>query len=204
MGAVRLIRWIVISILVVLLVLAVILFVLASMAQNIRLIGRSAKPRRSDTAIILGAYTKGFQPSTPLLSRLRAGIQLYREGVVRYIIVSGGKGENETVAESSSMKRFLVLNGVDPAWIVEEQLSADTWENLRNSQDVMKRYHFENAVVVTSDYHLPRAMAVARQLEMDVTGFASWSSQGEFRYAVREVIAWFAYWRNGQLSVLRK
>ncbi|QQE81335.1 YdcF family protein [Alicyclobacillus sp. SO9] len=173
------------------------------MAQNIRLIGRSATPRKADTAIILGAYTKGFQPSIPLLARLRAGIQLYREGVVRYIIVSGGKGENETVTESSSMKRFLVLNGVDPAWIVEEQFSSDTWENLLNSQEVMKRYRFNNAVIVTSDYHLPRAIAVARQLEMDVTGFAAWSSQGEFRYAVREVIAWLAYWRNGQLSVLR-
>jgi len=190
-------------------IVAVSLFVLINaawitlnlLARRIRLRGRSFQPHPADTAVVLGAYTHGFEPSTPLKLRLQAALRLYRQGYVRYIIVSGGQGKDESVAESSSMKRFLVMNGVHPEDIIEDRLSTDTWENLRNSQHAMERAGCKTAIVVTSDYHLPRAMAVARQLEIDATGYAAWSSNEEFPFARREVFAWLAYWKDGQVKV---
>ncbi len=166
---------------------------LAASAQAVRSAGQRERPLPSDVAIILGAYTDGFRPSPPLKSRLRAGLNLYRNGLVRHLIVSGGKGDDEDITESMSMKRFLILNGIPGAAIHEERHSKDTRENLINSQKVMEAMGFQTAVIVTSDYHLPRALSVASRLGIDASGYASISRRSEFRFAVREVFATIVY-----------
>lgn len=170
-------------------------------AYAIRNRGRREVPKQSDTAIVLGAYTDGFRPSRPLLARLHAALHLFRNGVVGFLIVSGGRGDDETVSESSSMRRFFILNGVPAEAILEDRHSRDTWENLRNSQQVMVAHGLQSAVIVTSDYHLPRALAVADQLSMRASGFAAWSSKSEIRYAYREVIARIKYTLSGQAAL---
>lgn len=167
-------------------------------ARRLKRRGLSIRPKPADVAIVLGAYTKGYQPGRVLSGRLRAGLHLYRVGYCQYFIVSGGKGSDETVAESSSMKRFLVLNGVPPEVILMEMTSEDTWENLKYSQEVMKQHDFKTAIIVTSDYHLARALAVAKQLGIEATGFASPSTRREWRSAVREVFARAKYNVSGQ------
>lgn len=147
----------------------------------------------SDVGVVLGAYTNGYEPSPPLAARLRTALALYRQGYVRAIIVSGGQGENETVSEARSMKRFLVLNGVPEQVIYEERMSTNTWENLRHSRSIMRERGFQTAIIITSDYHLPRALAVARMLGIEATGCGAASSRGEFRAAVREVFAHIEY-----------
>ncbi|MCL6452439.1 MAG: YdcF family protein [Alicyclobacillus sp.] len=177
---------------------------LQAVGRQIRRVGRRQRPVPSDVAIVLGAYTHGYRPSPVLADRLRAALQLYRQGYVRYFIVSGGRGADETVSESSSMKRFLVLNGVPPEDILQEMTSADTWENLRNSRQVMLAHGLRTAVVVTSDYHLPRALAVAQQLHIDATGFAAWSTSRDWRATAREVLASMKYTVSGQATWRRR
>lgn len=169
-------------------------------ATRIKKAGRREKPKPSDAAIVLGAYTNGYQPGTALTARLKAALDLYRRGYVRYLIVSGGQGSDETVSEARSMKRFLIFNGVPPEVILEDRYSTDTWENLRNSREVMFRHGLESAVIVTSDYHLPRALAVARQLNMNTSGFAARSTKAERRSTRREVLALIKYLAAGQAS----
>ncbi|MCL6637691.1 MAG: YdcF family protein [Alicyclobacillus sp.] len=169
-------------------------------ALRIQRLGRRERPCPADVAIILGAYTDGFRPSATLQARLRTGLHLYRQGCVRFLLVSGGRGPDETVSEASAMKRFLILNGVPSNVIVEDRHSSDTWENLRNSHAVMARHGWRTAVVVTSDYHLPRALAVARRLGMEVSGCAARSPKGDWRYAWREVAAYLKYALAGQAS----
>lgn len=190
-----------------LILVCVVVLLIAGAFASLRIVGRrviqhgrKCKPKVSDVAIVLGAYTDGFRPSRVLMDRLRAALDLYRMGFVDYFIVSGGRGNDETVAEASSMKRFLVLNGVDPDLILREMASVDTWENLRNSQQVMARFHLHTAVVVTSDYHLPRALAVAEQLGLQATGFAAWSGPADRRTVSREVIARIKYTLAGQAA----
>ncbi|MBX5436527.1 MAG: YdcF family protein [Alicyclobacillaceae bacterium] len=158
------------------------------------------RPRPADAAIILGAHTDGYRPSRPLRARLRGGLDVYRRGLVSHIIVSGGRGADETVTESSSMKRFLVFNGVPPDAVLEERRSRDTWENLRNSQELVELHQWRTVVIVTSDYHLFRALAVARRLGMSATGMPVPSGRREFVYAVREVGAIFTYLLAGRLK----
>lgn len=169
-------------------------------AKRIKKAGRREKPKPSDVAIVLGAYTNGYQPGTALTSRLKAALELYRRGYVRYLIVSGGQGTDETVSEARSMKRFLIFNGVPAGVILEDRYSTDTWENLRNSREVMSHHGLESAIIVTSDYHLPRSLAVARQLNMKISGYAARSGRTERRSTRREVLALIKYLAAGQAS----
>lgn len=166
--------------------------------------GRMERPALSDTVIVLGAYTDGYRPSLPLQSRLKAALHLYRHGVVRTFVVSGGQGVDETVSEARSMKRFLLLNGVSPEVIFEDIWSKDTWENLRNSKQVMTHAGLRTAVIVTSDYHLPRALAVARTLGMEVSGYAAYSTRREFQSAMREVFAHIQYTLKGRAPLFQE
>ncbi|MCL6442945.1 MAG: YdcF family protein [Alicyclobacillus sp.] len=170
-------------------------------ARRLRYLGRRTRPAAADAAIILGAYTDGYRPSRTLAARLKAGLELYRNGLVPYLIVCGGRGRDETVSESSSMKRFLVLNGVPANVIIEDHTSVDTWENLTNGKALMEKWQLRTGIVVTSDYHLPRAMAVAGQLGLNVTGYAAVSASNEYQYAIREVFAIIIYLLTGRISV---
>lgn len=203
MGGGRLLR--VVGIVAVALIFAIVICVssIRFVGLQIRQNGRKQRPVPSDAAIVLGAYTNGYRPSPVLMSRLRAALRLYRMGYIQFFIVSGGRGSDETVSESSSMKRFLVLNGVVDDVILQETTSEDTWENLRNSQQMMHNYGLKTAVIVTSDYHLPRALAVANQLGIDATGFAAWSTRRDWRATTREAIASLKYTLSGQ-AVWRK
>ncbi|OFW76056.1 MAG: hypothetical protein A2201_10335 [Alicyclobacillus sp. RIFOXYA1_FULL_53_8] len=173
-------------------------------ARGIKRTGRRERPSPADVAIVLGAYTNGYQPGTTLTQRLKAALDLYRRGYVRYIIVSGGQGSDETVSEAKSMKRFLTFNGVPVQLILEDRHSTDTWENLRNSRQLMQQHQLYSAVVVTSDYNLPRALAVAKQLNMTVSGCAARSTPRERRFARREVWAFVKYLAVGQASLRMK
>jgi uncharacterized SAM-binding protein YcdF (DUF218 family) len=174
--------------------------ILFIIAKDLQRRGHAERPSIADTAIVLGAYTNGFRPSPALQRRLCAALHLFRAGVVRTFVVSGGQGPDESISESKSMRRFLILNGVPPHLVYEEKHSTDTWENLRNSQVVMAQRGLRKAVIVTSDYHLPRALAVARHLEMEVSGYAAKSSPRELHYALREVLAHIEYTMRGRTS----
>lgn len=167
-------------------------------AQRLRLDGRRERPFISDVGIVLGAYTDGYRPSRPLLSRLKTALHLYRLGIIGAFIVSGGRGDDETISEASSMKRFLMMNGVPPELVHEDAWSSNTWENLKNSRALMNQFGFRSAVIITSDYHLPRALAVARMLDMNVSGCAALSTRQEFRSATREVFAHIQYTLRGR------
>jgi len=171
---------------------------LVRFAERLKHEGRSQRPARSDVGVVLGAYTDGFEPSHPLAARLRVAIALYRQGYIRAIIVSGGQGKNETVPEARSMKRFLVMNGIPSEVVHEERMSTNTWENLYHTSAIMRDRGYQTAVIITSDYHLPRALAVARMLGMEATGCGAASTRGEFRAAVREVFAHIEYLLRGR------
>ncbi|WP_206830887.1 YdcF family protein [Alicyclobacillus fructus] len=167
-------------------------------AHRLMYVGRSQRPEKSDVGVVLGAYTDGFEPSQPLAARLRTAIALYRQGYIQAIIVSGGQGENESVSEARSMKRFLVMNGIPADAVHEERMSTNTWENLHHSSAIMRARGYRTAIIITSDYHLPRALAVARMMGIQATGCGAASTKGEFRAALREVFAHIQYMLQGR------
>ncbi|MBA4548452.1 YdcF family protein [Thermoactinomyces intermedius] len=122
----------------------------------------------AEVGIVLGAALWNQQPSPALRERLELALQLYRQGRVDYLILSGGLGNNG-ITEAEGMKNYLVERGVSPAHLLLEDRSSNTRENLLYSAQIIKRKGFEKITVITHDYHMVRALNYARQAGLKVT-----------------------------------
>lgn len=108
--------------------------------------------------VVLGAglYPDGTMRPV-LVSRLQAALQLAQRFPASPIIVTGGVPQSG-VTEAQAMRQWLVVNGIPPFRITEENTSRSTVENARNTNAILAQRGASGAVVVTSPDHLQRAM----------------------------------------------
>ena len=129
--------------------------------------------KESDVIIVLGAQVKeDGTPSVALERRLTAALESYEQNR-QTIIVCGARGTNEPRAEGDVMREWLLARGVQESDVVAETGSFNTRENLRNAKAIMDERGFSQALVVTSDYHVARALMLCRQEGVAATGKGS-------------------------------
>lgn len=68
------------------------------------------------------------------------------------------------------MRDWLIERGVSPDDVVPETSSFNTRENLEYAQAIMEHRGLQKALIVTSDYHVARALALCEQVGIDATG----------------------------------
>ena len=145
-----------------------------------------------EAIVVLGG---GMTPAVPpflmepdlsdAADRVWYAAQLLHRGVARRIIVSGGSMSPVTAgpatSEAEAMRRFLVDLGVPSEAIVSEGNSLNTLENIRNVRAMVGD---GRVALVTSGYHLPRALKIARQGNLYVGAFPTdWRLPAEARPA---------------------
>lgn len=90
------------------------------------------------------------------------------------IFLSGGAGETadgKFVSESALAKEMLLELGIPADRISMEESSRTTAENALESFAALKPSPSDRWLLVTSAYHMPRAMAVYRAVGFDVTAY---------------------------------
>ncbi len=147
-----------------------------------------------DAVIVLGAqvYPDGT-PSLQLQGRLDAAYERWQAQRDLLIVVCGGQGQDEPRAEADVMKDYLTARGVPEDSILREATSVSTRENIALAKALLPP-SASRFIVVTSDYHLPRALAIARDAGLDAQGIGAptlpeWWIKNHFR----EVLAWGKY-----------
>ncbi|WP_010273586.1 YdcF family protein [Paenibacillus senegalensis] len=130
---------------------------------------RTASKQPADTAIVLGAALWDGRPSPALRERLEAAVELFDEGAVDSIIVSGGLGSGSEITEAEGMFHYLTSRGIPEQAIYLEEQATDTWENLYYSHEIMEANEWSSAIVVTHDFHGARALEMAAVLPMEET-----------------------------------
>ncbi len=83
---------------------------------------------------------------------------------------SGGSGElfGSETSEAAVVKQALRGLGLDPERVVFEDRSRNTFENARYSKDLLKPKPDECWLLITSAYHMPRAVGVFQKVGWDV------------------------------------
>lgn len=119
--------------------------------------------------IVLGAKVMGTEPSLSLQHRLEGALDyldLYPESSV---VVSGGKGDGESITEAECMRRWLLEKGIDENRILTEDRSTSTIENLRFSWELLQARGCapDDIAILSSNYHLYRAKSMARMIGLD-------------------------------------
>ena len=93
--------------------------------------------------------------------RLNMASELYNAGYAPYIIVSGAQGEDEPTTEARYMADYLTNKGVPKENILLEEAAVSTYENFLFSKAIMDQQGFENAIIVSNDYHCYRCGKMA-------------------------------------------
>lgn len=121
----------------------------------------------SDVAIVLGAKVLGNgSPSTVLADRLDTGIELYKSGRVKKLLLSGDHGQTN-YDEVNNMRRYAISKGVPEEDIFMDHAGFSTYDSMYRARDI---FLVNKAVIVTQEFHLPRALFIARSLGLDAKG----------------------------------
>ena len=150
-------------------VLALVAVYLLSAALNLF---HLKKRRGADYIIILGAGVIGTRVTPLLAARIDKGIELLHDNPNAVLIMSGGQGPGEDIAEGEAMARYAGQKGVDLGKIMVEGKSTSTEENLLFSRELMSRDR-PRVIVVTTAYHVFRALLLARRQGLKCVGFGA-------------------------------
>lgn len=150
-----------------------------------------------DSIIVLGAQVLPTgQPSVQLRARMDTAKEYYQKSPVP-MVVSGGQGSNEPAPEGDIMRDLLIAEGLSARHVISDPHSADTRQNIRNAWTLLEAQGCQRPLIVTSDYHLPRALAIARDLGIDPQGAGSLCRPEPsfwLKNHCREALAWVKYW----------
>ncbi|ADG81879.1 protein of unknown function DUF218 [Thermincola potens JR] len=118
-------------------------------------------------AIVLGAkvYPNGGV-STVLADRLNTGVELYKAGKVKKILLTGDHGQTN-YDEVNTMREFMLRKGIPAEDIFMDHAGFSTYDSMYRARDV---FRVKDAVVVTQQFHLPRALYIARTMGIEATG----------------------------------
>jgi len=109
------------------------------------------------------------KPSSILADRLLTAIDLYRAGKVKKFLLSGDHGQ-VNYNEVEAMGQFLLDQGIPADDIVLDHAGFDTYDTMVRAREV---FRVTSAVVVTQEFHLPRAIYLGRAVGLEITGIAA-------------------------------
>ena len=175
--------------------------VVAAPVAWVQAVGRTHTADAADVpartvAMVLGAGLRpDGQPSTFLRRRLDAAVDVYEQGRVSVVLVTGDSSRDGH-DEPTAMTDYLVAAGVPAARIVQDYAGLDTHDSAVRAATV---FGVRDAIVITQDYHLPRAVFSARAAGIDAVGLgvsaASVEPSTAAWYRVREALAsWRGAW----------
>ena len=121
--------------------------------------------------VVLGAGLSGTKPTPLLRARIDKGIETYRNNPGSKLIMSGGQGKDELLPEGRAMADYALSEGVSEEDIIIEDRSKNTEENIRFSSGLMEGG--APFAVVTSSYHLMRALMIARRQKLRCIGYGA-------------------------------
>lgn len=150
-------------------VLALMAVYLLSAALNLL---HMKKCRGADYIIVLGAGVIGTRVTPLLAARIDKGIELLHYNPDAKLILSGGQGPGEDIAEGKAMAGYAKQKDVAPEKIIVEGKSTSTGENLLFSSELMEKSE-PRVIVVTTAYHVFRALLLAKQQGLKCVGFGA-------------------------------
>ena len=158
-------------------------------------------PGKLDYVVVLGAGLIGDKVTPLLASRIEKGIAIYQKHPGSKLIMSGGQGPDELMAEGQAMANYALEQGIPAEDIVIENQSTNTEENLKFSYALMKPG--SRFALVTNYYHVFRALLLAQQLKIKCIGYGA---KTRFYFSlnafIREFVGYVVMSRKAHLVVI--
>lgn len=121
----------------------------------------------AQAVIVLGAYVdQRGEPCGMLYDRIATGVDIYSKGKVKKILMSGDHSLVD-YDEVNNMRRYAHSWGVPPQDIFMDHAGFCTYDSMYRARDIFK---VRSAIVVTQEFHLSRAVYIARKLGIEAVG----------------------------------
>jgi uncharacterized SAM-binding protein YcdF (DUF218 family) len=140
---------------------------LLGLALSIGLYARVYDESPSDAAIVLGAAVEDSRPTPVFRERLRHAVDLHRRGVVRRLLLTGGVGAADVLAEAEVGRDYCLSEGVPAADLFLEKDSHSTRENLQHASAIAAAQGMKRVLIVSDPLHMRRAITLARDAGLD-------------------------------------
>lgn len=129
------------------------------------IVAAGARPeiRRADAVLVLGAAQYNGRPSPVLQARLDHGIALYKRGLARMMVFTGGVGVGDTMSEAEVSRRYAISKGVPAAAILVERRGVTSAESVSSAATLMTDSGLRTALIVSDSYHMLRVELLARR-----------------------------------------
>ena len=137
------------------------------LAADVLLQASRSEAVAADAAIVLGAAVADASPTPVFEERLRHAVDLYQSGRVKLLVMTGGRGPGDSLAESEAGRGWAVAQGVPNEAIVVETRSHTTEENFAYAVPLLAAHGIERVLVVSDPLHMRRAMRIAAAYGLD-------------------------------------
>ena len=119
--------------------------------------------------LVLGASVKAGEPNRVLRERLDTALLLYQEGKVQKLILSG---DNRTIDynEPEAMRRYLLEKEIPERDLILDYAGRRTYDSCFRAREV---FEVSSLILITQDFHLPRALYLCNALGVDAIGVAA-------------------------------
>jgi uncharacterized SAM-binding protein YcdF (DUF218 family) len=193
-------------------------FVLWYQAKPIAL----TKHQQFQVGILLGGlsgydkHQKGF--FTESSDRFIETVQLYHQGIIKKILISGGNGTfNNQPPETKFLSEEMIKNGINATDIILESNSRNTYENAVFSKRILDSLQLKGPhVLITSAIHMPRSIRLFQRAGLliqpypcnyfefdEEKAFYEWwipdiSLLENWKYTIKEIVGTFIYQMAGK------
>jgi uncharacterized SAM-binding protein YcdF (DUF218 family) len=152
--------------------------------------------QQADAVLVLGAAQYNGRPSPVLKARLDHGISLYKRGLAKKMIFTGGVGAGDTLSEGEVSKRYALKQGVPDTAIMVERQGVTSAESVTAAAAQMRQQGLRTALIVSDSYHMLRVELLARRAGITPLRAPARTpidrSPNRWRYVLRESVLFMA------------
>ncbi len=144
----------------------------------------------ADVVLVMGAAQYDGEPSPALRRRLDRAQELFAEGCIDRIVVSGGRQPGDRFSEGEAGVHYLAAGGIPQHALASENHAGTSYQNLILSRPLIGG---QATIIVTDDLHAYRTAWLAARLGLEVQVAPVTVHGGRGTYALRELAILLAY-----------
>lgn len=168
------------------------------------IVSQQDQRRPVDAIVVLGAAQYNGRPSPVFRARLDHALGLYRDGVARLVVVTGGVGRGDTTSEAIVGERYLLAHGVPEGATAAAGEGRTTETSMTAAAAWLHPSGIKRVLLVSDPFHMFRLRLEARRTSLEAFTSPTESSPIsenpvlELRYLLAEgfkvPVAWLRSW----------
>ena len=132
--------------------------------------GYTDEARPADAIVVLGAAQYDGTPSPVFQARIDHAVQLWKDGLAPWFVVTGGSAAGDRVTEAAAARSYAIDQGIPLASIIGENRGTNTLGSMRALQQLFRENGIRTAIFVSDRGHMLRVLRLASDLGIEAYG----------------------------------